>query len=283
MRSWSAQACRRSLVAAERISLADRSAPEQRPPGQCLAPTAVRRDELPVCRESAVAYDHAETCGQVAVVPWGLWAYGWRVTTGTRLVSRWPGRSAARRPLATAILRRWTAMLPEGPLIGREHELLALELALRADRLVTLTGAGGCGKTRVARELASRIGGAPDSVGTVVIELASTPRSDDVADAVVRALGVRERAGRTQVEVILDRLAEETAVLVIDNCEHVRAGVAQLIARLMDDAPGIRVFPRPREPLGLPGEQVLALPALGLPEDGGDVAAVVRSDAGRLF
>lgn len=145
-------------------------------------------------------------------------------------------------------------------MIGREHELLELELALRADRLVRLTGAGGCGKTRVARELASRMAAGQDAV-VVLIELAPTHRSDDVVDAVVRGLGVRERAGRTQTEVVLDRLAEQAVVLVIDNCEHVLPGVAQLIARLMDGSPQLRVLTTTREPLGLPGERVFALAA----------------------
>jgi predicted ATPase/DNA-binding CsgD family transcriptional regulator len=219
----------------------------------------------------------------VAVVPGGPSAYGWPVSTPMCLAAHRSDRFAAKPPLPAVILRRSTTMLPEGPLIGRERELLALELALRADRLVTLTGTGGCGKTRVARELASRVAGGPDPVPAVLIELASTHRSDDVVDAVVRGLGVRERAGRGQVEVVLDRLAEESVVLVIDNCEHVLNGVAQLIARLMDGAPGLCVLTTTREPLGVGGERVFALAPLGLPEAGGDVAAVVRSDAGRLF
>jgi predicted ATPase len=174
-------------------------------------------------------------------------------------------------------------MLPEGPLIGRERELLALAIALRADRLITVTGAGGCGKTRVARELATRLRSGSEPAEVVVVELASVRRPYGVVGALVRGLGVRERPGLTQMEVLSDRLAVGPIVLVIDNCEHVVGEVARLALWLLDVATEIRIVSTSRAPLGLAGERVFSLAPLGLPEAGGDVASVVRSDAARLF
>jgi predicted ATPase len=155
-------------------------------------------------------------------------------------------------------------MLPEGPLIGRERELLALGLAVGADRLITVTGPGGCGKTRVARELAARLRNGSAPVEVVVVELAPVRGPDDVVGTVVRGLGVRERPGFTQTEVLLDRLAAGPIVLVIDNCEHVVGEVARLAVWLLDVATEVRILSTTREPLGITGERVFSLAPLGL-------------------
>jgi len=190
---------------------------------------------------------------------------------------------AAVHPLAASVLKRSSTMLLESPLIGRESEVLGLEQALGSARLVTVTGAGGCGKTRVARELAGRVGARAEPLEVVFVELAMVRTGDHVVDALLRVLGARERAGRTQIEVLLDRFAGRDAVLVIDNCEHVADEVRRLAGWLLDAAPGLRVLVTSREPLGIPGELVFLLSPLGLPQAGGDVAAVVRSEAGRFF
>jgi MoxR-like ATPase len=95
-------------------------------------------------------------------------------------------------------------MVPEGPLIGRERELLALELALGAERLVTVTGAGGCGKTRVARELAARIEHRPNAVPAVVIELATIRRGDLLVDASLRGAATSFEERRIQAVAMAD-------------------------------------------------------------------------------
>jgi predicted ATPase/DNA-binding CsgD family transcriptional regulator len=174
-------------------------------------------------------------------------------------------------------------MLLEGPLIGRESELLALEQAVGSARLVTVTGTGGCGKTRVARELAGRIGVRSEPLDVVIVELAMVRSAGHVVDALLRALGARERAGRTPTEVVLHGLAGRRSVLVMDNCEHVADEVGRLVGQLLDAVAELRVLATSREPLGIAGELVFSLSPLSLPEAGGDVAAVVRSDAGRFF
>jgi predicted ATPase/DNA-binding NarL/FixJ family response regulator len=167
-------------------------------------------------------------------------------------------------------------MPSRGPLIGREREVTVVEHQLGSARLLTLTGAGGCGKTRVALEVADR-------AGAVVVELAAVQTPEQVVDAWLRALALRERAGRTPAETLLESLAGRSLLLVLDNCEHVAAEVALLVTAVLDAAPGVRLLATSREPLGPPGEVVLQLEPLGLPDARGDVAAVVRSAAGRFF
>ncbi len=171
-------------------------------------------------------------------------------------------------------------MASESPLIGRERELHALEWALGTSRLVTLTGVGGCGKTRVARELAARV----DTPEAIVVELASLRSSGHVVTALLSAAGARERAGLTPEHVLLDLLRERRVLIVLDNCEQVSAEVGRLAASIVDRTSDTRVVATSREPLGVAGEFVLELAPLSLPVAGaGDVAAVVRSEAGRFF
>jgi predicted ATPase len=175
-------------------------------------------------------------------------------------------------------------MPADGPLIGREQELLAVEQALGQSRVVTLTGVGGCGKTRVARELATRAAGRPDLPDVVCVELSAVRMAEHVVDALLRTTGSRERAGRAQIDVLLHRLGGRRLLLVIDNCEHVVGEVGRVAALLVRHAPELRVLATSREPLDLEEELVVSLSPLSLPPSGtGDVAAVIRSDAGRFF
>src|ERR1019366_6866338 len=228
------------------------------------------------------SWDCRSMSGQLAVVLGRRPAYGRCVTMLARS-SPWRIRTAAIQPPLAAFLRRSRTSMPEGPLIGRESELLALEQALASARLVTIAGAGGCGKTRVALELLGRVRARGEPIDSRVVELAIVRSADHVVDAFLRAFDARERAGRTQMEVLVQSLAGRRTVLVIDNCEHVAGEVARVVTSLVDVAPELRVLVTSREPLGVSDEVVFGLSPLGLPEASVDVAAVVRSDAGRFF
>jgi predicted ATPase/DNA-binding CsgD family transcriptional regulator len=173
-------------------------------------------------------------------------------------------------------------MIARGPLIGRERELAALEQTLRSTRLLTLTGAGGCGKTRLAFELVERRASGAEPAASAHVELAAVQRGEHMLEAMLRALSVRDRGGRTPLESLIDRLSVTPTLLLIDNCEHVAAEVRELVAGLLAAAPRLQIVATSREPLGVAAESVFPLAPLALPEAEG-VVGIVRSDAARFF
>ena len=157
--------------------------------------------------------------------------------------------------------------------VGRDEELNRVAKLLDEARLVTLTGPGGTGKTRLAIEAAARLAEqSPD--GVWFIPLAPVREALDVPQAVLAALGVPEATRATDAVWItvlppLDRLTEVLAgqrlVLVLDNCEHLIAAVAELAGRVLAAAPDVRILATSREPLGVIGETLSPVPALPLP------------------
>jgi predicted ATPase/DNA-binding CsgD family transcriptional regulator len=168
--------------------------------------------------------------------------------------------------------------------VGRGHEVAAVAALLRQDgvRLVTLTGPGGVGKTRLAVTVAESL--APEYAdGVAFVDLTPVVDADLVAPAVARALGLREIGVRPAAEVVADVLRHRQLLLVVDNFEQV-LDAAPLVSRLLGACPRLRVLATSRVLLRLSGEHAVAVPPLGLPADGGDpVAAVAAADAGRLF
>ncbi len=175
--------------------------------------------------------------------------------------------------------------------VGRDEELNRVGKLLDEARLVTLTGPGGTGKTRLAVEAAARLGGqAPD--GAWFVPLAPVRDAMDVPQAVLAALGVPEatRAADTVWITVLpplDRLAEAVAsrqlVLVLDNCEHLIAAVAELAGRVLAAAPGVRILATSREPLGVIGETLCPVPALPLPPPDVTASEAMEYGAVRLL
>lgn len=142
-------------------------------------------------------------------------------------------------------------MVTVGPLIGRESELTQLEVLLDRTRLVTVTGAGGCGKTRLALELADRVSSNEDGPECVIAPLSSVASEQQLVDALLAAVGARERFGSYPRRVLLDHVASRRLLLVLNNCEHIVAEVGRLAGELLDGAPDGRLLATSREPLAM--------------------------------
>jgi predicted ATPase/DNA-binding CsgD family transcriptional regulator len=166
-------------------------------------------------------------------------------------------------------------------LVGRGPQLAAVLDGLRAARVVTLTGPGGCGKTRLALRAATL---AADSFGdgARLVELASLTDAALVPAAVAEALGVPERDAANPMADVVRVLADRELLIVLDNCEHVLASAARAAVMLAEQCRGVRILATSRERLDVPGEFVFPVPPLGLPEDG-SAGAVAASEAGDLF
>jgi predicted ATPase/DNA-binding SARP family transcriptional activator/DNA-binding CsgD family transcriptional regulator len=149
--------------------------------------------------------------------------------------------------------------------IGRERERLEVKRLLAMTKLLTLTGAGGSGKTRLALEVASDLAGAyPD--GAWLVELAALSDPALVPHAVAGALEIREQPGRPLTETLEDALRARKMLLVVDNCEHLIGSAVRLVDALLDSCPGLRILATSRETLGAAGEVAWVVPSLTVPE-----------------
>ncbi len=168
-------------------------------------------------------------------------------------------------------------------LVGRDPEREEVRHRLARGAVVTLTGAGGVGKSRLAREVVGDL--AADGHVAVWVDLASVDGGDALVEAVAAALGVVQRGGRDLVELLVDALADTATVLVLDNGEHLAADVSDLLDAVTPTAPRARVLVTSRVALGARSEVVVPLAPLGLPapEDDRDPAAVAAAEAVQLF
>jgi predicted ATPase len=147
--------------------------------------------------------------------------------------------------------------------IGRESEVAEVQAAVKAHRLVTLTGVGGVGKTRLALEVAERLrDGFPD--GVWFFELAAVSDPAAVPDAVAAVLGITQQPGKTVAESVAAALEGRVRLLVIDNCEHVLDAAADLIEAILTQSATVRVVATSREGLGVGQEQVWPVPSLDI-------------------
>jgi non-specific serine/threonine protein kinase len=168
--------------------------------------------------------------------------------------------------------------------VGRERELEECGRLLEQTRFLTLTGAGGSGKTRLALRLAhGLIQTFPGGVWFVDLGPLSDPTQ--VARAAAQALGVREESGRTLERGLAERLGGPAAVLMLDNCEHVLATCGALVDGLLQACENLKVIATSREALNVAGEQVFAVPTLSFPDPGArlSVEAIAQYASVRLF
>jgi predicted ATPase/DNA-binding SARP family transcriptional activator len=202
-----------------------------------------------------------------------------------------PGTGLA--ALAEAIRRHDPTLLRPGPglpagrnrFIGRRVELDRAIALLGTNRLLTMAGPGGSGKTRLGLELVREVADEHPG-GAYVVELAGLATGtglEALTARVAAAVGAREAAGATITESLTGHLGAGRALLLLDNCEHVRADAAALADHLLAACPGVRIVTTSREPLGLPGEIVQPLAGLALPAPGAPAADLARSDAVRLL
>ena len=171
-----------------------------------------------------------------------------------------------------------------GGLMGRAAAVSEVRTLLGSGRLVTLTGPGGVGKTRLALEVAAQLaGGCPD--GTWLVELAAETGEAGPAELVSAAVGLSDSASPVP---LADRLAgalgSRQLLLVLDNCEHLIGPVAALAGRLLRAGPGVRILATSQEPLAIGGEQRWEVPPLGLPGSGdGEAELIAQAGAVQLF
>ncbi len=168
--------------------------------------------------------------------------------------------------------------------IGRETELADVRELVTSARMVTLTGAGGSGKTRLALQASAElISTIPD--GVWLAELAPLTDGEQIPVAVAAALGVTEHSGGpTLAATITDALSDQHTLIMLDNCEHLIDAAAKFCDEVIRHCSGVRFLATSREPLGIDGERVYRVPSLSLPDADADTAAgLAHSDAVLLF
>jgi predicted ATPase/class 3 adenylate cyclase len=193
-----------------------------------------------------------------------------------------PGDSEEFPPLRT--LDSFPGNLPAqvSSFVGRQNDVARVKAALEKSRVVTITGVGGVGKTRLGLQVAADVvPGYRD--GAWLVELAPVRDSADVVAAVVSAFRAANVAGQLTEDSLIEMLTQKRLLLVLDNCEHVLGPIAGLVSRLERECPGVTVLATSREGMAIEGEQLIALPPLTVAQLDEDIDRLLESDAVNLF
>jgi predicted ATPase/class 3 adenylate cyclase/DNA-binding CsgD family transcriptional regulator len=167
--------------------------------------------------------------------------------------------------------------------VGRHHEMAEVAQLLMAHRLVTLTGTGGCGKTRLALQVAADAT-SEHADGVWLIELAPISDPALVPTAVARALGYRDEPFRSTIQTLTHHLGAKTSLLILDNCEHLIQACALLTQTLLQSCPNLKVAATSREPMSVSGEVIYPVPPLALPgSEPAPIQALRQCEAVELF
>ncbi|AWK76311.1 protein kinase (plasmid) [Rhodococcus oxybenzonivorans] len=194
-----------------------------------------------------------------------------------------PGKGASPTPSWSADSGRGGQLpLELTSFVDRRTELTAAKNALTSARLLTLTGTGGVGKTRLALRIATKVR-RDFADGITLVELGELRDELLLAGVVANALGLRDQSARPIREVLIDFLAGREQLLVLDNCEQLVPAVAKLTETLLRTCPRLRILATSRESLGIGGEAVLLVPPLGVPDPDDLPRGMAGNDAVTLF
>ncbi|SRR5579884_626936 len=190
-------------------------------------------------------------------------------------------------PLNSLNLHRHNLPVQLSSFIGREKQIVEVQALLARARLLTLTGSGGTGKSRLSLQVAADLVETYRD-GVWLVELAAVSDAALVVQAVASVVNVREEPGKPLLQSLVEGLRGKQLLLVLDNCEHVLEAAASLAEGVLKQCPEVKILASSREGLGLSGEQTYRVPSLGLPPDPGQrrtvgLEDVIGSESVRLF